>query len=180
MLPVQSASPSPQNFMPQNHGAVFRADCDQIVRRTIQISCKSIQRVRPVGPPVNTRCGARWGAQTGAAAIVPSGICPGILCQGAISGMRRRSSRSSETSRTPNLSDGQSRTPSAPCRRLGAPNGRWWRSVCNFSSRLPSLVDQASCRTFFRIVEGSNRCGFECQPSPPFDYFRNRTKPTRA
>src|SRR6516164_11554421 len=36
--------------------------------RTIQISCKSIQRVRPVGPPVNTRCGARWGAQTGAAA----------------------------------------------------------------------------------------------------------------
>ena len=50
------------------YGAVFRAACDQIERRTIQISCKSIQRVRPVGPPVNTRCGARWGAKTGAAA----------------------------------------------------------------------------------------------------------------
>jgi hypothetical protein len=67
LLPVQSASPSSQN-LPQNHGAVFRAACDQIERRTIQISCSSIQRVRPVGPPVNTRCEARWGAQTGAAA----------------------------------------------------------------------------------------------------------------
>ena len=65
VAPVQSASPSPQNFRPQNHGAVFRAACDQIERRTIQISCSSIQRVRPVGPLVNTRCGARWGAQTG-------------------------------------------------------------------------------------------------------------------
>jgi len=68
VAPVQSASPSPQNFRPRNHGAVFRAACDQIERRTIQISCSSIQRVRPAGPPVKTRCGARWGAQTGAAA----------------------------------------------------------------------------------------------------------------
>jgi hypothetical protein len=30
LLPVQSGSPSPQNFRPQNHGAVFRAACDQI------------------------------------------------------------------------------------------------------------------------------------------------------
>ena len=34
-LPVQSGFPSPQNFRPQNHGAVFRAACNQIERKAI-------------------------------------------------------------------------------------------------------------------------------------------------
>src|SRR5215831_12025973 len=64
------ASPTEATVDPPSRGSRLDADnpengvlipcvftCDQIERRTIQISCKSIQRVRPVGLPVNTRCG---------------------------------------------------------------------------------------------------------------------------
>jgi len=59
-LPGWSGFPCPQNFRPQNHGAVSRDACDRIERKAMQKICRVFNELCPGGAFFNNRCGARW------------------------------------------------------------------------------------------------------------------------
>ena len=50
LLPVLSGFLCPQNFRPQNHGAVFRGACDQIERKAIPKNFRVFNEFCPAAP----------------------------------------------------------------------------------------------------------------------------------